>query len=182
LSLRKDDEGFLYLDYPNTEVLNSMSALLTQNLLSSNNEYYRDDIILSLRRKNIPDLIAAFNRLLASIPHNDFDEAAKQNIKYNDYKMTPHEWLYRSCLLAYLRGCGVVVSGEVQTNRGKADIVVQFNNNYYVIELKLLSKASAKEALQQIIDKGYAEPYPHAVLLGLAIDEEKRQITEVETV
>ncbi|MDR2579453.1 MAG: hypothetical protein LBC85_00465 [Fibromonadaceae bacterium] len=53
---------------------------------------------------------------------NDFDGAAKQNIKYQGYKMTAQEWLCRSCLLAFLRGCGVVVSGEVQTNRGKADL------------------------------------------------------------
>ena len=185
LSLRKGtSEEIFLLDYPNTEVLNSMSMLLTQNLLSPKNEDgndYRNDLFLALDRKNIPDLIDVFNRLLASIPHNDFDEAAKQNIKYNDYKMTPHEWLYRSCLLAFMRGCGVVVSGEVQTNRGKADIVIKFNKKYYVIELKILSKASAKQALQQIIDKGYAKPYPDAVLLGLAIDEEKRQITDVET-
>jgi len=181
LSLREGiNKDMFTLDYPNTEVLNSMSSLLTQNLLSSSNMHYRNDLIIALERKNIPDLIDAFNRMLASIPHNDFDEAAKQNIKYNDYKMTPHEWLYRSSLLAFLRGAGVVVSGEVQTNRGRADLVIAVNQNYYVIELKVLSKSSAKQALQQIIDKGYAKPYPNAVLLGLAIDDEKRQITEVE--
>jgi len=185
LSLRKNKEdGSLYLDYPNTEVLNSMSLLLAQNLLSvksGDEDYHRINLITALKRKNIPDLIASLNRLLAGIPHNDFDEAAKQNIKYNDYKMTPHEWLYRSSLLAFLRGAGVVVSGEVQTNRGRADLVIAVNQNYYVIELKVLSKSTAKQALQQIIDKGYAKPYPNAILLGLAIDDEKRQITEVES-
>ena len=182
LSLREGiNKDMFTLDYPNTEVLNSMSSLLAQNLLSSNNMHYRNDLIIALERKNIPDLIEAFNRMLASIPHNDFDEAAKQNIKYNDYKMTPHEWLYRSSLLAFLRGAGVVVDGEVQTNRGRADIVIAVNQNYYVIELKILSKSTAKQALQQIIDKGYAKPYPNAILLGLAIDDEKRQITEVES-
>ena len=39
LSLRKDKEdGSLYLDYPNKEVLNSMSQLLAQNILSEKDE------------------------------------------------------------------------------------------------------------------------------------------------
>jgi predicted type IV restriction endonuclease len=91
--------------------------------------------------------------------------------------MTAQEWLCRSCLLAFLRGCGFAVSGEVQTNRGKADLVIEFDERYFVFELKMLP-STAEQALQQIIDKGYAKPYPNAMLLGLAIDGEKRQVME----
>ncbi len=161
-----------------------MSQLLAQNILTD-----KDESELNLGRflrkalydKNIEMLIETFNHLLASIPHNNFDEAARQDIRYKGYEMTTQEWLCRTCLFAFLQGCGVVVSSEVQTNKGKADLVIQSKGNYFVIEIKMLSKSSAKQALQQIIDKGYAKPYPNAVLLGLVIDDEKRQIVEVET-
>lgn len=184
LSLRPGKEEDYCFDYPNTEVLNSMSQLLAQNILTD-----KDESELNLGRflrkalydKNIEMLIETFNHLLASIPHNNFDEAARQDIRYKGYEMTTQEWLCRTCLFAFLQGCGVVVSSEVQTNKGKADLVIQSKGNYFVIEVKMLSKSSAKQALQQIIDKGYAKPYPNAVLLGLVIDDEKRQIVEVET-
>ncbi|MDR3001400.1 MAG: ATP-binding protein [Fibromonadaceae bacterium] len=183
LSLRPGTKDDYNLDYPNTEVLNSMSQLLARNILSFKNEsdlHYNRDLRSALYDKNIEELVDVFNRLLASIPHNDFDGAAKQNIKHRGYKMTAQEWLCRSCLLAFLRGSGVVVSGEVQTNKGRADLVIESKNgNYFVLELKMLPD-TAKQALQQIIDNGYAKPYPNAVVLGLAIDGEKRQIVEWE--
>jgi len=78
-------------------------------------------------------------------------------------------------LLAFLRGCGVFVSGEVQTNRGRADLVIKYSGKYFVLEIKMLP-STAEQALQQIIDNDYAKPYPDARILGLAIDGEKRQI------
>jgi len=182
LSLRKDEDGSLYLDYPNTEVLNSMSQLLAQNILSAKNESVFDLSRLlhkALSDKNAEDIVDVFNTLLASIPHNDFDSAAKQDIKQKGYEMTAQEWLCRSCLFSFLRGCGVVVSAEVQSNKGRADLIILRKGNYFVIEIKMLPN-TAKQALQQIIDNNYAKPYPNATILGVAIDGEKRQITDFE--
>jgi len=183
LSLRPGTKKNYYaLDYPNTEVLNSMSRLLTENLLSAKKEYenhYRNDLLFALEKENVEDLVDVLNRLLASVPHNNFDEAARQDIKRKGYKMTTQEWLCRSCLFSFLQGCGVMVSGEVMTNKGRADLVIKSDERYFVIEIKMLPR-TAKEALRQIIDKGYTEPYTGAIALGLAIDEEKRQITEWE--
>jgi hypothetical protein len=183
LSLRKGNEKDYSLDYPNTEVLNSMSQLLAQNILSSKNQSesnLSNLLAKALYDKNIGDIAEVFNCLLASIPHNDFDGAAKQDTKQKGYEMTAQEWLCRSCLFAFLRGCGVVVSAEVQTNKGRADLIILHKGNYFVVEIKMLP-STAKQALQQIIDNNYAKPYPNAIILGLAIDGEKRQITEVES-
>jgi hypothetical protein len=180
LSLRSKDEYFFTLDYPNKEVLNSMSRLLTQNMLSHKNEndnHYRNSLISALEREDIENLIDVFDRLLASIPHNDYDGAAKQDIKQKGYKMTAQEWLCRSCLLAFLRGSGVVVFGELQTNNGRSDLVIEFAGKFYVIEIKMLPY-TAEDALKLIIDNDYAKPYPNAKMLGLSIDGEKRQIVE----
>jgi hypothetical protein len=181
LSLRPGKrKGYFTLDYPNTEVLNSMSALLTQNLLSYRNEYeghYRIYVFNALERDDVVSLIDTFNRLLASIPHNNYDEAARQDIYNKGYEMTAQEWLCRSCLLTFLRGCGVLVSGEVQSNKGRADLVIEYADKFFVIEVKM-HPHTAEEALQQIIENDYAKPYPNAKMLGLSIDGEKRQIAE----
>ena len=189
LTLRPGEIHPLALDYPNTEVLNAMSELVTQNMLQYRDESYsqcQTDLLTGLKNKNSEKVIGAFNRLLASIPYDDFMGAARQNISNNDYDMKPQEWLYRSSILSFLQGCGVVVSAEMHTNRGRADWVVSQRDNTWIIELKVASEGEcpekkAKEAYRQIIDKNYAKPYPGAMCVGLAIDDSLRQITHSVT-
>jgi hypothetical protein len=183
LTLRPGIFDDLSLDYPNTEVLNSMSHLLAQNILSDDANRLRNKLLTALMLEEAENVVDTFNALLASIPYDDFSNAAKQNISFNRYKLSPQEWLYRSTILAFLRGCGVVVVAEMHTNLGRADLVVSHKGKTWVIEIKVAykgenSEQKANEALQQIIDKNYATPYPGAVCLGLAIDDEKRQITD----
>jgi hypothetical protein len=189
LTLRPGITDDLSLDYPNTEVLNSMSELITQNLLQQKDESYsqcRTDLLTGLITKNREKVITAFNRLLASIPYDDYTAAAKQSISMNSYEMKPQEWLYRSSILSFLQGCGVVVAAEMHTNRGRPDLVISCRGNVWVIEIKVAHKGEsaaekAEEAYRQIIEKSYAEPYPGAVCLGLGIDDTERQITEIKS-
>ena len=96
--------------------------------------------------------------------------------------MKPQEWLYHTAIFGFLRGYGVVVSAEMHTNRGRADLVVSYKDKIWVIELKIAFEGEstaekAEEAYWQIIDKNYAKPFPHAICLGLGIDDSVRQIT-----
>jgi hypothetical protein len=185
LTLREGTTDDLSLDYPNTEVLNSMSALVAQNILRDGDEdysYCRSDLLKGLMMSDENRIISAFNRLLASIPYDDFSSAARQSISDNDYEFPVQEWLYRSTILAFLRGCGVVVIAEMHTNLGRADLVVSHKGKTWVIELKVAHEGEnpeqkAEEALRQIIDKNYAAPYPDAVCIGMAIDDTVRAIT-----
>jgi hypothetical protein len=194
-------EGFLYqsgyltlrpgithdfaLDYPNTEVLNAMSALLSQNILSYANESllnFENDLIGSLVFKNMDELVRVFNRFLASIPYDDFAKAAQQNISTEGIRLPAQEWLYRSCLFSFLQGCRVVVSAEVHNHKGRADLVITYRGNYWVIELKVACKpedvqTKLAEAITQMTENNYAAPYPNATSLALVIDDTKRQIT-----
>ena len=184
LTLRKGITDDLSLDYPNTEVLVSMSALVTQNMLQYRDESYgqcRSDLLNGLITKNKDKVIGAFNRLLASIPYDDFTSAANQSISNHNYDMKPQEWLYRSSILSFLQGCGVVVAAEMHTNSGRPDLVISHRGNTWVIELKVACEgqnpdAKAEEAYRQIIEKQYAKPYPDAVCIGLGIDNSLRQI------
>jgi hypothetical protein len=66
---------------------------------------------------------------------------------------------------------------------GRADMVAEFGGNVWVMELKIArgkddAAKVADAAMAQILEKGYADGYPKAVLLGAAIDDGRRLITE----
>ena len=186
LSLRKDENDNFSLDYPNTEVLNSMSRLFSQNILLDNKDdftYCRSDLLDALDSNDYELIVEVFNRLLASIPYDDFEGAAKRNVRKNKYGYTAKEWMYRSVILSFLRGCGVVVFAEMHTNLELPDLVLSYCNKIWVIELKVATKnekpkTKIEEAMRQIKDKNYAKPYPEAICFAMAIDDEKRQIGE----
>ncbi|MDR2234477.1 MAG: ATP-binding protein [Tannerella sp.] len=186
LALRRGTVQELALDYPNAEVLNAMSELVTQNMLQYRDESYsrcRTDLLTGLKSKKKDKVIDAFNRLLACIPYGDYTSAARQGISNNEMDdMKPQEWLYRTAILSFLQGCGVVVAAEMHSNKGRADLVVAFAGVVWVIEIKVAHEGEsavekAEEAYRQIIDKNYAATYPDAVCLGLAIDDVTRQIS-----
>jgi hypothetical protein len=185
LTLRPGKSDELSLDYPNTEVLISMSELVTQNLLQYKDESYtqcRTELLTGLINKNSEKVISAFNRLLASIPYDDYIAAAKQGISNTGLEMKPQEWLFRTSILSFLQGCGVVVAGEMHTNKGRSDLVISYRGNVWVIEIKVAHEGEstedkAEEACRQIVDKNYAATYPGALCLGLGIDDVSKQIT-----
>ena len=186
LTLRKRETGHLCLDYPNTEVLNSMSALFTQNLVPDSFNHFRHLLLTALEKQNIDKLVTVLNRLLASIPYDDYARSAMQTVELFDCTFTAQEWLYRVAILSFLRGCGVVVFAEVHSNFGRSDLIFFHQGKTYIIELKVAYKGEcpakkAEEALQQIGEKNYAKLYPDAICVGLAIDDTKRQITDVKT-
>ena len=81
LSLREGISDDLSLDFPNNEVLNSMSAMLAENILDDHNDnftYCRIDLLAGLMTSDCDKIVAVFNRLLASIPYDDFTAAAKK--------------------------------------------------------------------------------------------------------
>jgi len=185
LTLRPGISKDLSLDYPNTEVLNSMSELLTQNIIQTKGENYNNltnRLFVALLRNDLDLFVNTLNSLLASIPYDDFTQAANQNILIHGYKFPAQEWLYRSTILAFLHGCGIVVVPEMHTNLGRSDLVVSHRGKTWVIEIKVAYKGEnpmdkAEEAMQQIIDKQYANSFPDAVCIGIAIDDTTRQIT-----
>ena len=186
LTLRPGTEYLLALDYPNTEVLNAMSKMFTQNIVSENvYNGFQNAVHAALREKDMEKLVQVFNRLLAGIPYDDYSRTIKQDIQYDNLKIPVQEWLYRSSLLSLLLGCGVDVTPEAHSSLGRADLVIRYGGFVWVIEFKVAYKSEkpekkAKKAIQQIEEKNYAKLYPDAVCVGLVIDDAKRQITKIE--
>jgi hypothetical protein len=184
LSLRPGVADDYSLDYPNFEVLSSMSRLLTENILGDQGE--AEDSRRSFRKylmdKDVPGVVAEFNRLFEAIPYDDYTGAAQKTIKAHRLAMNAGEWLYRSTLFSFLCGMGLDVEAETHSSRGRSDLRVKFMDYTWIFELKVRrgeeeTKKAADEALEQIIKKGYANRYPRAVLLGVAIDDTRRSIT-----
>ncbi|MDR1979655.1 MAG: ATP-binding protein [Synergistaceae bacterium] len=188
LTLRPGVADDYSLDYPNQEVLTSMSRLLTENILGSRSEAESSaqNMKQCLYNGDADGAVQEFNRLLASISYDDFAGAAAKTIRLRGYKMDAGEWLYRSTLLSYLIGMGLDVEAEPHTSGGRADMRIKFKGRVWIIELKVAqggaaAKKSADEAMEQILGKGYAKRYGNAIALSCVIDNEKRAITEYRT-
>ncbi|MDR2578592.1 MAG: ATP-binding protein [Chitinispirillales bacterium] len=182
LTLREDSDDFFLLDYPNTEVFDSMSRLVAENIIQSGGGEFMDfrtPLIDALREDDCELFIETINRLLASIPYDDYINAAKFGRRL---KITAQEWLYRSTILAFLRGCGVLTFGEMHSNQGRSDLIVTCRGVTWVLEIKVAKNndcaEQAQEAMKQINDNQYAAPYPNAKKVGIAIDDNTRQIGE----
>ncbi|MCQ2308240.1 MAG: PD-(D/E)XK nuclease domain-containing protein, partial [Bacteroidales bacterium] len=73
---------------------------------------------------------------------------------------------------------------EKENSRGRADIIIETNDYVYIFEFKL--DGTAAEALKQIEDKGYAEPYAadkrKLFRIGVSFSSENRNIVEWKAV
>ena len=75
---------------------------------------------------------------------------------------------------------GIHVESQVRTAKGRIDVVVKTKDDIYVMEVKL--DRPAKEALEQIDDKGYLVPYTldgrRLTKIGMSFSTEERTVTE----
>ncbi|GHS93827.1 ATPase AAA [Synergistales bacterium] len=184
LSLRPGVLDDFSLDYPNREVLTAMSSLLIGNIFGAHEESNKSRV--SFRESIVSDdakgVQGEFNKLLSKIPYDDYAKAAANAVPRGG---DAREWIYRSTLLSYIYGMGLDVEAELHNRKGRADMVVKFRGHIWVMELKMTKHyASATEcaaaALDQIKEKGYADAFDEAMLLGIAIDDNERQITAIE--
>jgi hypothetical protein len=85
-------------------------------------------------------------------------------------------------IITYLtfKKIGVDVFTEVHSSKGRADIIVKTKRYIYALELKL--DASAAEALDQIFEKGYLQPYMgderKKLAIGIEFSSEQRSVTD----
>ncbi|MDY4919910.1 MAG: AAA family ATPase [Phascolarctobacterium sp.] len=139
------------LDYPNVEVRKGFVALMANSYLKkpeSEAAYWIINLDRMLRRGDLDEVRDAFTAFLASIPYEaNKDERAK------DFET---HFQYTFYIICRLLSCYTILI-EKQNSKGRADIIIESDNDIYIFEFKL--DGSAKEALKQIEDKQYALPY-----------------------
>ena len=139
------------LDYPNVEVSKGFVTLMANSYLKKDESeaaYWIVNLDRMLRRGDLNEVRDAFIAFLASIPYEaNKDERAK------DFET---HFQYTFYIIFRLLSCYTTLL-EKQNSKGRADIIIESDNDIYIFEFKL--DGSAEEALQQIEDKQYALPY-----------------------
>ncbi len=163
-----DEEGDIYtLGFPNKEVKKSYLEVL----LDAVREYPSDQgvvLVNELRKTllagNIDKLESILNSLFKSLPYELWQ---KEN-----------EHFYHAIIHLAFTLLGVYVQSEVQTSDGRMDALVWMKEYIYCFEFKL--DGSAEEALAQIKDKGYLQPFAQEdkkrIAVGINFSTEKKKV------
>ena len=169
-----DSEDRVYrLDYPNAEVRRGFTDLVANDYYGKNVELTPWTVGVSrcLREGRLDDLQDLFVSFFA-----DIDYQAHQKLKALSYEEHFHYTFY---LIMKILSCYRPLI-EKQNSRGRCDMVVETPKFVYIFEFKLNGKAD--EALQQIADKGYAEPYQadlrQVYRIGVGFSQETNGIAE----
>lgn len=174
LTIEKKEEQFFILDYPNREVLDSISSMYLKLIYRVESyAFLGNEIWKALRDGNIAEVIKLYNTALAGIP-------------YDDYFKNKNEFWYRSLFIMLLRGAGIVSYSEPHTSKGRADIVIQFETKIIVLEFKFAAHTSEVdkkliEGTQQMHERGYTNSYDaerRKIICAVVVaDDETRQVT-----
>lgn len=142
--------GTFLLDFPNNEVKSGFVSLVAADYLKpkENMNGWIQDVLDALEAGEIEQLRKLFTSFLADIPYTmrrKSDEREKE--RYFHYTF----YLIFRLISVY------AVYTEKEQSQGRSDCIVETDDYIYIFEFKL--DGSADEALAQIEEKGYAQPY-----------------------
>ncbi len=147
LTIKGYDSRFrLYtLGFPNLEVNHGFWTSLADYFFYDSRRgsvFDLQSFVLDLESGRIEDFITRMRSLFASLSseHEPDKEVHFQNI-----------------ITIFTKMLGFEVDTEVHSSQGRSDIEINTSNYIYIIELKVDS--SSEEALNQIMEKGYARQY-----------------------
>ncbi len=156
-----------FLSFPNLEVERTFMDNLLEIYTEENTNPIAKEIPRALRRGDVKSVIALLKSFLSGIP---FD-LRKRVAKYENY--------YHTILYAIFSLIGTEVAAEYHTARGSIDMIIRTNDYIYILELKV--NGTAEEAIAQIREKGYAEPFAtdprKTILIGLGFSKDSNTIT-----
>lgn len=149
----REDEEYK-LDFPNHEVASGFLAILASGYFHTPTEpnSWANKLKKALHHGKPEDFRNLLDDFLASIPYSVRES--------NGEKSHERQFQYTVYLIMRLIGsCRNTVYHEKATSKGRADCVIETPRYVYVFEYKL--DRPAAEAMAQIVDCGYAEPYAH---------------------
>ncbi|MGP1601591.1 AAA family ATPase [Treponema sp.] len=154
LTIKSFDEKFgLYkLGFPNDEVkygfLDNLVPVFT-SIDKDASGLFVGNFVRDLRNKDIP---AFMKRMYTACSGPPYSLATK-----NDTAMRERDYQIAFYILFSLMG--QFTQTEVVSSKGRADCVVHTLDTVYVFEFKLMENATPEEAIRQIKEKSYGEPY-----------------------
>jgi len=138
------------LDFPNNEVqegfITALSSSYFKSAVEANN--WTQNVVDALECGNLEGFRKLLTSFLADIPYSmRRKETERERERYFHYTFY---------LLMRMVSCYTVYT-EKQQSEGRVDCIVETPDYVYIFEFKL--DGTAEEALLQIEEKGYAEPY-----------------------
>lgn len=170
LTIKDYDDRFeeYALGFPNKEVELSFLQCLLPKYVQKKNE-------------NSLNFISNFVRDVEKGKVEDFLKRMQTFFYGNDYRIAGDKEIYfQNAMFLIFRLMGFFTQVGRAANDGRVDITVETADYVYVIEVKL--DGTAKDALEQIEEKGYANPYAtdkrKIFEVGINFCSEKRCITD----
>jgi len=169
-------EANLYrLGFPNNEVRYGF----LQNLLPAFSDLGVDQtgtavwrFVEDIRAGKVDDFMERMRSILAGIPYDNLTET---NLKLREQN-------YQTAVYLIFKLMGQFTETEIHCSTGRADCIVHTKDFIYIFEFKLTGQGSAQDAITQIKEKAYADPYISSgkkiMAVGSAFDEEKRNIKD----
>jgi hypothetical protein len=115
-----------------------------------------------------------FTSFFASIPHD----------WYRNNPIAQYEGYYASVFYSYFAALGLDIILEDTTNQGRIDMTVNFNQQVYLFEFKVVELVPQGKALQQLKDRGYADKYRSLGqpihLIGVEFSKDNRSVVGFE--
>ena len=164
------EEGYYYV----AKMQSSLNECLLQRL--SGNPSIPGPQVSQLYRllqaTDFAGLQTLFTAFFASIPHD----------WYRNNPIAQFEGYYASVFYAYFASLGLDIRVEDTTNKGRIDMAVLFNGQVFLFEFKVVELVPEGRALQQLIDKGYADKYrargEPIHLVGVEFSKDQRSVVE----
>ncbi len=163
------------LDFPNESVKKAFAEALLPEITQL------QDIMISrlvmalqhaLAEQQLDQLQQLLNDALANVSYTLLAKADEKPANEN---------LYHIIFTILFSACGMRVTNEEHTNRGRMDIVIDLDDVIYVIELKI--NQPARVALDQIKDRQYPAKFRHLgkklYAVGVSISTAQRLVQEV---
>ncbi|MDE6631719.1 MAG: ATP-binding protein [Muribaculaceae bacterium] len=146
-----DEEKSLYtLGLPNMEVAESFSRALIP-IYSGYTDVECDRLLVKMRSAVIDGEADRFMELLQTFLEGN---------PYGNTEMAKRESYFKNNIYIIFRALGFLPRAEEQTCRARMDVMLRTRRFIYIFELK--TDGNVSKAMDQIEDKGYADPYRHS--------------------
>ena len=167
LTIKDFQDGVFTLGIPDEEVRRAFNSQLVQKFTEKKDDQYRNATCRALKQSDFDTFFGNLSDLYA-------------HLTYGSTEKRVQEFSFQRILYVLLTSSGFFrVTAEDRQSHGRADLVAETPERIFVFELKV--DGTPQEALDQIKEKGYAEPYRHSgkgvYLIGLSFDGATRRLT-----
>ena len=167
LTIKDYKNGVFTLGIPDEEVRRAFNTQLVKKFTGQGSNRYLSIVSRALMQADFDTFFGNLSDLYA-------------HLTYGPKENRVQEFTFQRILYVLLTSSGFFrVTAEDRQSQGRADLVAETPERVFVFELKV--DGTPQEALAQIKEKGYAEPYRHSGkevhLIGLSFDGQTRRLT-----